>query len=356
MLAQGAAQQLLDAAGDLVEAEDFRVDDVTPGEDQELASEPGCPLRRAADLLDVGEQSHQPLVAAAHHGGHLFGDELGVAADDVQQVVEVVRDPADQLAEALQPLRLLQPPFETLLVGFGPQPLSFGFGGQPLGDVTDSHRSHNPAFGGQRTQADLDGELAPVLSHRRQDQALTHLPWPRAGEIVGTVRGVGRAGRLGYQDLHRLADQLAVAVPEHARRLGVHHHDGPVRCHGQRGIRRRLEQAAEPFLSPFPFAQGRDQPGAHLLGAAAQCRELGRAGSGNLGVITARRDGVGRRAQRRKWCEQPAAYHHHTPDRDHRYHGTYRHQGRDQAALRTGEVGGGLGLRLGDLRLQVRHP
>ena len=46
-------------------------------------------------------------------------------------------DAADELAEALQPAGLLQPPLEALLFGGGPQPLALGLHRQPLGDVPD---------------------------------------------------------------------------------------------------------------------------------------------------------------------------------------------------------------------------
>ncbi len=208
VLAEGAAQQVLEAGGDVVEVEDLWVRDVAAGEDQQLAGEPRGALGCAADLLDVGEHGLQPLVAAAHPGGDVFGDELGVAADDIEQVVEVVRDAADELAEAFQPLRLLQPPFEAFLVGFGAQPFGFGLGGQPLGDVADGHRHLVSGCGGQRAEADLDRELPPVLADRGPLQALAHRPGAWVGEIAGLVLLVGLPPALGDQDLDRLAGQL----------------------------------------------------------------------------------------------------------------------------------------------------
>ncbi len=84
-----------------------------------------------------------------------------------------MRDAADKLAEALQPLRLLQPPFETLPVGFGTQPLPFRFGGQPLGDVTDRHHHLGPGCGRQRADADLNGQFPAILIRDGPPQALT---------------------------------------------------------------------------------------------------------------------------------------------------------------------------------------
>ena len=68
VLAQGAAQQLLQAADDVVEAEHLRVHDIAAREDQQLAGEPDRPLRRAADLLDVAEHTAQPRVPARQPG------------------------------------------------------------------------------------------------------------------------------------------------------------------------------------------------------------------------------------------------------------------------------------------------
>ena len=77
---------------DVVEAEHFGVHDVAAGEDHQLAGEPGRPLRRAADLLDVVEHAAQPRIVA-RQSGYLLGEQVGEAADDVEQVVEVVAMP-----------------------------------------------------------------------------------------------------------------------------------------------------------------------------------------------------------------------------------------------------------------------
>ena len=85
-------------------------------------------------MLDVGKHAIQPLVLGSQ-ACDLLHDEVGIATDHVHHVVEVVRDPADQLTEALQPLGLLQPPFVALPLGFRPQPVPLGLLRQPAGDI-----------------------------------------------------------------------------------------------------------------------------------------------------------------------------------------------------------------------------
>ena len=64
-------------------------------------------------------------------------DERGVVEDDREQVVEVVGDAAGELAEALEPLRLVQLALVALALGLGPQPFGLGLHLEPLGHVAD---------------------------------------------------------------------------------------------------------------------------------------------------------------------------------------------------------------------------
>ncbi len=85
---------MIQAGDDVVEAEYFGVHDVAAGEDQQLAGQSYRSLRRAADLLDVAEHAAQPPVLG-RQACYLLRDHVAKAGDHVQQVVEVVRDPAD---------------------------------------------------------------------------------------------------------------------------------------------------------------------------------------------------------------------------------------------------------------------
>ena len=60
-------------------------------------------LRGHPDLLDVVEYLRQPRVRR-REWLDLLGGVVGIALDHVEQVVEVVGDPADELPEAFQPL------------------------------------------------------------------------------------------------------------------------------------------------------------------------------------------------------------------------------------------------------------
>ena len=139
VLAEGAAQQLIQARDDVVEAEYFGVHDVAAGEDQQLAGQPYRPLRRAADLLDVAEHVAQPRILA-RQARYLLLEHVGEAGDHVQQVVEVVRDPADELAEAFHPLGMPQPVLRRGPLGIGAHHVGHQLGvidglGAPLGQV-----------------------------------------------------------------------------------------------------------------------------------------------------------------------------------------------------------------------------
>ena len=98
-------QQLLDPRDDLVEVQRPRLHDVAAGEGQQLTGELGRAFGGELDLPDV-IADRLPVDRQAILG-YLLVDERRVVRDDGEQVVEVVGDPAGELAQALQPLRLL---------------------------------------------------------------------------------------------------------------------------------------------------------------------------------------------------------------------------------------------------------
>jgi hypothetical protein len=73
-----------------------------------------------------------------------------------------MRDTADELAEAFEPQRLLQPLLEAILLRGGTQALTLGFHRQPLGDVPHRGDDERSLAGGQPAQPDLGGELGTV--------------------------------------------------------------------------------------------------------------------------------------------------------------------------------------------------
>jgi hypothetical protein len=108
VLDQRAVQQLARALHGPVEVEHLGPGHLVPGEREQLPGQPGRLLGRHPDLLDVVQHGGQLGVGLGQRLD-LLGGEVGVALDHVEQVVEVVRDPAHQLAQALQPLGLLGP-------------------------------------------------------------------------------------------------------------------------------------------------------------------------------------------------------------------------------------------------------
>ncbi len=192
MLPQGAPEQLPGLLHRLVEVQDLRPDDLVASKGEELAGQPGRLLRGHPDLLDVVEHRFQPRVRRRQRLD-LLGGEVGITLDHVEQVVEVVRDPAHELPEALQPLRLLLPPLGALLLRDGPQPLPFGFHGKPLRAVADRGRDQRPALRGQAAQGYLGREPAAILA---QQLELGDLP-PGVGvaEVAGPPVGQGLACR-----------------------------------------------------------------------------------------------------------------------------------------------------------------
>ena len=108
--ADEATQHRVDLADAGVEREHARLEHLTSAERQQLAGQAGGPLARVADLLDV---SPDRIV-----GAELLQDQIAVAQDAGEQVVEVVGDPARQLPDGLHLLRvaqLLLAPAERLL-------------------------------------------------------------------------------------------------------------------------------------------------------------------------------------------------------------------------------------------------
>jgi hypothetical protein len=96
-----------------------------------------------------------------------------------------------------------------------------------------------------------------------------------------------------HQDLHRLAGQFGRGVPEHPLGLGVDHEDRPVLGHGEGGVRRGVEQRAEPLLGLPGGAERVHQAGPHLLRGPAQVSQLSRADLGHRGAVVPGRDRVG---------------------------------------------------------------
>ena len=109
MLSEGPAQHLRHPGDDLVEVEHLRPHHLPARESKQLVGKAGGPFGGLFDLRDVaagGFPASAPVRLG--RGVHFLGDEGHVVEDHGQQVVEVVRDPASQLAQIFQALSLLQ--------------------------------------------------------------------------------------------------------------------------------------------------------------------------------------------------------------------------------------------------------
>ena len=128
VLTDQAAQHWLQVGHHLIEVQHAGLGYLPAAEEQQLARQRGRPPAGGEDLLD--------LVIVGVIGGHPAGQELAVANDGREQVVEVVGHPTGQQPEGLHPLRLNElrlQPLPLLL----PPPL--------LGDVpAHAHEPYDP--------------------------------------------------------------------------------------------------------------------------------------------------------------------------------------------------------------------
>ena len=108
VLAERAVEQPLRLERDAVDVDGLEPEVVVAAEDQQLPREVRRALGGAHDLADVGR--------GRVLGADLLADELGVVEDHGQQVVEVVRHAACELAERLHALRALERRLERLLL------------------------------------------------------------------------------------------------------------------------------------------------------------------------------------------------------------------------------------------------
>src|SRR5205085_5472057 len=114
-----------------------------------------------------------------------------------------------------------------------------------LGDVADrAHREH-AFFGLERAQADLDGELLPVLPPTVELHARTHFSHARIMEVPRAMRRVPLLEAIGHQDLDGLTEQLVAREAEQTLGLGVDDEDAPAVVDEDHGIRCRLEERAK---------------------------------------------------------------------------------------------------------------
>ena len=116
MLADGPDQHLLHPGNDLVQVENLRSHHLPAGESEQLVREAGRPFGGQLDLPDVAA-GRFPALGPVRVGRASSSSEtkVSVVDDHGEEVVEVMRDPAGQLAEVLQALGLLQPRLQMFI-------------------------------------------------------------------------------------------------------------------------------------------------------------------------------------------------------------------------------------------------
>ena len=240
-VAQRPAKDVVRAADQAAEIDDLRRERLPSSESQQLRGE-----FRAA--RDGGDRRLQALVGA-RIAGDVAAKQLQIAADDLQDVVEVVRDAAGELADRLHLLRLAQ-----LRLGLG----AFG---DRAGDALLQQRVGLPqnlfgflAVGDVDDRADVSEKFAIVAEARsggaqRPAIAVVGAPQPvfdpeRIARGVGFDKGALPA--LAVVGMHGLpgagAERLLLPLPgefrpepievgERAGRIGHPHHDRRVVGH-----------------------------------------------------------------------------------------------------------------------------
>ena len=239
-LAERPMEQVLEPGNDVVEVEHLGLDDFAAAEDEQLPRELRSALRRLRG---------SPRRPRASSGllGQRVGGELGVVDDDPEQVVEVVRDTARKLADALEATRLVE-----LL---GQRSLTLGLGA--IADVAHGRCGDDAGLGLDARDVDLRRELGGVLAHANQLDT-------RRGRYAGEVRAVAvaRVGRrpaepIRDDQLDRLADELGAVVAEQLLGALVGEHDPAVGATADDRVGRELQELREHALGANRLVQRR---------------------------------------------------------------------------------------------------
>ncbi len=114
-----------------------------------------------------------------------------------------------------------------------------------------------PLFRLERAQADLHGELAPVLAEAVEFETGSHGPNFRIGEEAVAVSGVAIPESRGDEDFDELAHELRPGVTEELLRLGIDQDDLPFPVDDHDGVGRGLQK---PFEFGLGFLSLRDVP------------------------------------------------------------------------------------------------
>ena len=221
-------------------------------------------------------------------GGEVRGEQvLRGPEDEGERRPQLVAHVGEELG--LQPLEVLRP-----LVGGAElverrlelpvEPRALLLGLLALGDVPDRGDGEDAVRGLERREADLGGELGPVLPEPEQLEApRAHGAGVRLAEVGAAVGGVRGAEPLRDEGLDALPEQLLAGVAEELLGLGVHEDDLPAPVGDHHRVGRRLEEAAELGLHLLARGDVADRgDGEHpVLGLERREADLG----GELGPV-----------------------------------------------------------------------
>src|SRR5690348_12815120 len=125
-----------------------------------------------------------------------------------------------------------------------------------LSDIRNRRDDEVPHSGDDRVEADLDGELASVLSHSEDVAARSHFTHLRGGRKPFARIDVSSAQAVRDQYLDCLANEVLAGIPERFLYPRIHQDDAASRIHGQKADRRRLEQKTKSLVGAFSFDHG----------------------------------------------------------------------------------------------------
>ncbi len=205
VLADQAAQHAVQVQRQLAEVDDPRLDDLLAGEGEQTVREVRGALRRLADLPQLRLQRMR--------GAEPGVDQIRVAEDHRQHVVDVVRDAAGQAADALELLHLRQllfqpAPLRHVLLRLRQRRPQLG---GPLGDAILELVARGAQRRLDRAAARRSPATAPRCARRRSPAARARAPG-RGG------RGSGTAGRPGRGSPRRPGRRTTTSPRTAARR------------------------------------------------------------------------------------------------------------------------------------------
>jgi hypothetical protein len=213
----------------------FKRDDLLAAEREELGRQGGRALGRLADRIDAAQRAVGVEIRPSGRR-EILGEELGVAVDGEEHVVEVVGDAPGKPADRFELLRLE----ELVLCCLA------------LADVADRGRDEDPFGAVERAQHDLDRELGAVLASGGELDPGPDLLGEGVGRRAEVVRDEPLGEALRDDVRHLLPDELVAQVAELFLGLEVEQDDLAGLVDHDHCVRRRFQQPAVPRLGVAP--------------------------------------------------------------------------------------------------------